>query len=50
MPDPMATRATGDSFGVAMEDLSEKDQKDLELQREMEEVTAEWWRKKLACF
>jgi hypothetical protein len=60
MTDPKATRVTGDSSGVnprsvievAMEDLSEKDQKDLELelQREMEEMMAEWRRKKLACF
>jgi hypothetical protein len=60
MIDPKATRVTGDSSGVnprsvievAMEDLSEKDQKDLELelQREMEEMMAEWQRKKLACF
>jgi hypothetical protein len=58
MTDPKATRVTGDSSGVnprsvievAMEDLSEKDQKDLELQCEMEEMMAEWRRKKLACF
>jgi hypothetical protein len=37
---------------VAMEDLSEKDRKDLklELQHEMEEVMAERQRKKLARF
>jgi pyruvate kinase len=60
MADPKATKMTGDGAGVnswnvievAMEDLSEKDRKDLklELQHEMEEVMAEWQRKKLARF
>jgi hypothetical protein len=57
---PKATKAMGDGTGVnpgnvtevAMEDLSEKDRKDLklELQCEMEEVMAERWKKKLTYF
>jgi hypothetical protein len=37
-------------IGVEMADLTEKEQKELELQREMEEVMAERRKKKLACF
>jgi hypothetical protein len=60
MADPKATRVAGDCSGVnprniievVMDDLLEKDQKDLELelQREMEEVMAERQKKKLTCF
>jgi hypothetical protein len=60
MFDPKMTKAMGDGAGinprnvieVAMGYLSEKDQKDLELelQREMEGIMAERRKKKLACF
>jgi hypothetical protein len=60
MFDPKMTKAMGDGAGinpgnvieVAMGDLSEKDQNDLELklQRKMEGVMAERRKKKLACF
>jgi Flp pilus assembly secretin CpaC len=60
MADPKAMKLTGDSsrvnqgntIKVAMEDLSETDQKDLELklQHELEEVTEERRKKKLTCF
>jgi hypothetical protein len=60
MADSKAMKLTGDSsrvnqgntIKVAMEDLSETDQKDLELklQHELEEVTEERRKKKLTCF
>jgi hypothetical protein len=60
MADPKSTRLAADGsrvdveniIDVAMEDLSEKDRNDLELelQREIEEVMAERRKKKLACF
>jgi hypothetical protein len=60
MADPKAAKATGHAtrvnpgnvIKVAMEDLFEKDRRDLELelQHKMEEVMAEWRKKKLACF
>jgi hypothetical protein len=58
MGDPKVTKAMGDSSGlnpsnvveVVMGDLSEKDQRDLELQHEMEEEVAERQKKKLTYF
>jgi hypothetical protein len=60
MADLKAAKATGHAtrvnpgnvIKVAMEDLFEKDRRDLELelQHKMEEVMAEWRKKKLACF
>jgi hypothetical protein len=60
MADPKVARVAVDGSGfstenvidVAMEDLFKKDRNDLELelQRETEEVMAEWWKNRLACF